>query len=167
MSNLMKPIAESLRLTDYVVELVMDDVKNKDARQRARKSEGPSISWIVGHLCHYRYEMMKAVGEPVESPFAQFIERATDGSDYPDLAELRQSWKETSERVQEVADRVTDDQLTAPAAIGPHDERTVLDRMVFFMWHESYHMGQLGTIRAQLGLTPTAELVTRAAQSMP
>ena len=36
------------------------------------------------------------------------------------------------------------------------------DTLVFFMWHESYHMGQLGTIRKQLGYAATAELATAA-----
>ncbi|HEX9727969.1 MAG TPA: hypothetical protein VGA37_05655 [Gemmatimonadales bacterium] len=40
----------------------------------------------------------------------------------------------------------------------PHGENRVLDTLVFFMWHESYHIGQLGTLRAQFGLTPTATL---------
>ncbi len=43
-----------------------------------------------------------------------------------------------------------------------HGEKQILDTAVFLMWHESYHMGQLGTIRTQFGLTPTATLAVEA-----
>ena len=29
---------------------------------------------------------------------------------------------------------------------------------LFFVWHEAYHMGQVGTVRTKLGLTPSAVL---------
>ncbi len=45
-----------------------------------------------------------------------------------------------------------------------HGEQLVLNTLVFYMWHESYHMGQLGTLRAQFGLTPTATLAIEASQ---
>ena len=42
---------------------------------------------------------------------------------------------------------------------GPHGEQAVLDGLVFFTWHEAYHMGALGAIRKTLGLPGPAELV--------
>lgn len=44
----------------------------------------------------------------------------------------------------------------------PHGEKVLLDTIVFWMWHESYHMGQLGTIRTQLGYPSTSELAVGA-----
>lgn len=61
----------------------------------------------------------------------------------------------------------SDDVLTAPMPGdgAPHGEKRVLDTMVFMMWHESYHIGQIGTLRAQFGLTPTATLAAEGASA--
>jgi uncharacterized damage-inducible protein DinB len=163
-----KPIAESLKFTEFIMNLVTGDLKNEDAVRRIRETEGASISWIVGHLCHYRYLMLNLLGSQAESPFADSFGNAgaSDGSDYPDIAELRRLWNETATEVWTVVASATDEQLTSPlpGSASPHKEKTVLDTLVFFMWHESYHTGQLGTIRAQLGYKPTAQLAVEASQ---
>ena len=165
MASMAKPISESLNLTDFIMKLVIDDITDEDAVSRTRDTEGASMSWIVGHLLHYRHQMMRMLGEDIENPYAeQFGEvGASDGSDYPAVAELRRAWIETAGQVSEVVSSATDEQLKSPLPSGsPHGERTVLDILVFYMWHESYHMGQFGTIRAQLGYKPTAQLAVEA-----
>ena len=55
------------------------------------------------------------------------------------------------------------DRIQRAADGGAHGESNTLAKVVFNMWHESYHMGQLGTIRTELGYRPTAELAVQAA----
>ncbi len=165
--SLAKPIADSLKLTDFIMGLVTNDLDDRTARRQARGAEGASIAWIVGHLCHYRYEIMKLLGHDAPSPFAEAFgkEGATDGADYPSIEELRASWMTVSKKVAHVLASATDEQISAPlpGPGSPHGEKSILDTIVFYMWHESYHMGQLGTLRAQFGLTPTATLAMEAA----
>ncbi len=165
--SLTTPIADSLKLTDFIMSLVTNDLDDATARRQARDGEGASIAWIIGHLCHYRYELMKLLGHDVPSPFARTFgkEGATDGADYPSVEELRASWMTISKKVAQVLGSATDEQLTAPMGepSSPHGEKSILDTIVFYTWHESYHMGQLGTLRAQFGLTPTATLAMEAA----
>ena len=123
MGSMAKPIEDSLRFTDFIMDLVTGDMKNEDAVKRARGDEGASISWVVGHLIHYRYLIMNLLGAEKENPFAEKFGNAgaSDGSDYPDISELRRSWKEASEEAIGVVAAATDEQLTNP--LGGPDSR--------------------------------------------
>jgi uncharacterized damage-inducible protein DinB len=164
--SLATPIAESLKLTDFIMPLVTRDLTDAVARRQARGDDGASIAWVIGHLLHYRYDLMKVLGASQDSPFKEkFTGNATDGADYPTIGELMESWSEVSQQTLAVVKAATDAQIeaTLPSDGGPHAERRVLDTLVFFTWHEAYHMGQLGTLRKQFGLTATSELVMAAA----
>lgn len=167
MQGMIRPLAESLRLSQFVMNLVLPDTKNEDAFRRLRDSEGPSISWVTGHLCHYRYKIMKLLGVDEASPYERFEEGAQDGSDFPDIADLLDHWNRTHEKIEQALESVTDEKLLAklPASGGnPHNEKTILESVVFYVWHEAYHVGQLGTIRAHFGYRSTADLAVAASQ---
>ncbi len=78
--------------TDFLVPLVLGDLSDEDARRRSRDGEGPSITWTVGHLMHYRYHVMSMLGDERGDPSGDtFAQAATDGSDYPTIDELQGS----------------------------------------------------------------------------
>jgi uncharacterized damage-inducible protein DinB len=169
MSQLIRPVTENLRVTDFFMDLVTGDLSNEQAVRRLRAAEGPSISWVVGHLLNGRSELLKLLDPAAENPFAQRFDRlvaATDGADYPDITELRASWREISQRVFDVLGAVGDEQLVSPMAqVGkPHEEQNLLGVIVYVVWHETYHMGQIGTIRTQLGLTPMIDRAIEVSQ---
>ena len=168
MANIATPVVESLKFTDFIMNLVTGDLTDEVATRRARDDAGASIAWVIGHLCHYRYEIMKLLGHDEDSPFAEQFGTAgaTDGAGYPSVEELKSKWTELSAQVRSVVADASDEQIMKPLGGdgSPHGERKVLDTLGFYMWHESYHMGQLGTLRAQFGLTPTATLAVEATQ---
>jgi uncharacterized damage-inducible protein DinB len=162
MSELIRPVAESLRISDFFMELMTGDLANDLAVRRVRDTEGPSISWVVGHLLNGRCELLKLLDPEAENPYAERFDRlvvATDGSDYPDIADLRASWHELSGRVFAALESVTDQELVAPIEeVGaPHAEKNLLGLLVYVVWHETYHMGQIGTMRTRLRLKPTID----------
>ncbi len=61
---------------------------------RSRGGTGPSIAWTIGHLCHYKVKVLELLGQPRENTFAAQFEQApaSDGSDYPPLADLAASF---------------------------------------------------------------------------
>ena len=73
----------------------------------------------------------------------------------------------THEKIEAGLETVTDEKLLAkvPTDGNPHNEKTVLDSMAFLVWHEAYHMGQLGTVRAHYGYPSTADLAVAASQA--
>lgn len=158
------PMIASLKFSDFIVNTVTGDLTDDHARTRARDNEGPSILWILGHLMHYRYLMMGLLGHQEESPYeTQFTAGATDGSNYPPITDMVTNWNTLADKIAPVFESATDEMITAPmGGHGAHGEKKVLDNLAFFVWHEAYHMGQVGTLRTKLGLTPTAVLATQA-----
>jgi hypothetical protein len=47
-----------------------------------------------------------------------------------------------------------------PCPAGPHDEKRILDTVLFLTWHEAYHIGAIGAMRREQGRKAIAELVS-------
>ncbi|MCP5110070.1 MAG: DinB family protein [bacterium] len=168
MNPTMLPLAGGFRFTNNIMQLVLSDVSPEDAVKRTRQGEGASIVWIVGHLMHYRSVVMNLLGANKDSQYEKQFGNtgATDGSDYPSLADIRSQWNELHRELETVLESVTEEMLNRPApAGGPHGEQKLLNSLVFYPWHEAYHMGALGAIRKQLGYPATADLVMGAAKA--
>ena len=167
MKNMIKPILASYRFSNFIMNLVLTDLTNEQARKRARNGEGASISWIVGHLLDYRCQALNLFGVKREREYKETFGDvgANDGANYPDIKELINKWNELNKEVEAGFEDVTDDQITASVKNeqSVHEEKTVLDIISFFMWHESYHMGVLGAIRKELGLKSTSDKAIEAA----
>ena len=154
--------ARSLGTTNMLVPLVLGDLTDELARRRTRNGEGPSIAWEVGHILAFRCQLITLLGTPKESPFrvAFATSSATDGADYPTVAELLQHWKQIEADLQAALEGA--DESTVRRTVeggGPHAGQSVLAAVAFCVFHEAYHMGGLGAIRKALGLPGPAELV--------
>lgn len=154
--------ARSLGTTNMLVPLVLGDLTDELARRRTRNGEGPSIAWEVGHILAFRCQLITLLGTPKESPFrvAFATSSATDGTDYPTVAELLQHWKQIEADLQAALEGA--DESTVRRTVeggGPHAGQPVLAAVAFCVFHEAYHMGGLGAIRKALGLPGPAELV--------
>ena len=55
----------------------------------------------------------------------------------------------------------TDEDWDAPGT-GAHDERSLREQVIFFTWHEGYHLGALGALRKGIGYPGPAEKVREA-----
>ena len=154
-------------MTDYLMPLVLEDLTDDDARKRSRGDEGPSIAWTVGHLLNYRLYVMSLLGEERENPYSERFGSvgATDGRDYPSLTELREQWDTVGEDFRAVLEARTEEELDHVSEGGAHDEKSLRDQVVFFAWHEGYHMGALGSIRKSLGYLGPAEKVMAAREA--
>lgn len=162
----MNNFAAQYQFTDGVVPVALTGVTNELATTRIRDGQGPSISWALGHLLFFRNQAIALLGGTSDDSFARFVNGgATDGSNYPDISELRETWERVGKELSERLADLTDDQLARPSGsgAGPHGEKTLFDELVFLVWHEAYHLGTIGSIRPALGLRPTAELVVEAA----
>ena len=163
----MSPTAQTLMgtfaMTDYLIPMVLEDVTDEDARTRSRGDEGPSITWMVGHLLHYRHHVMGLLGVELENPWQeQFASaEATEGSDYPTVDELRSAWEQVADDFAEVMNSKSEAHFDRPAD-GAHEERSLRDQVVFFAWHEGYHMGALGAQLKRLGYLGPADKVMAA-----
>jgi uncharacterized damage-inducible protein DinB len=106
--------------------------------------------------------MLQLLGRAMANPFAASFEHtaATDGSNYPELAALLASFSRLNGELSAAVSDASAAQLDAPMpGSGPHDEKRVVDTLLFFAWHEAYHLGGIGAIRKDLGRTAISELV--------
>ena len=163
MSRTAETLMGTFGMTDYLIPMVLEDLTDEDARKRARGEEGPSIAWMVGHLLHYRHHVMELLGAERENVWTESFAHAdaTDGSDYPTVVELREAWERVAADFAEVVGSTEEENFDRPAE-GAHDERSLRDQVVFFAWHEGYHMGALGAQLKVLGYLGPAEKVRAA-----
>ena len=164
MDALIQPIIALHQVSNGILATGISDLTEQDARARSRGGDGPSIAWTIGHLCHYKVKVLELLGQPRENAFAAQFEHtpASDGSDYPSLADLAASFS-TLDRDLCTALASSVDRLGAPMpGAGPHDEKRILDTVLFLTWHEAYHIGAIGAIRRELGRKAIAELVRGA-----
>ncbi len=165
MNNMIKPIIANFRFTNNIMNTILPDISSEQANTRLRDTEGATIAWSIGHLIDYRHQVMNMFGSTIERDFEEtFCKKgASDGSDYPDIKALKEKWDSLINGFEEVLNQVTDEQLQAPVnKEAMHDERTLLDVIAFYNWHEAYHMGVVGAIRKKLGLKSTSDLVIEA-----
>jgi uncharacterized damage-inducible protein DinB len=161
MEGLLHPIIALHGMSNRILATGIRDLTDPDARARSRGGRGPSIAWTVGHLCHYKVKVLELLGQPRENPFAAQFEQtpASDGQDYPPLSDLAASFAALDGEL--CAALVSaGDRLEAPMPGGePHDEKRILDTVLFLTWHEAYHIGAIGAIRREQGRQAIAELV--------
>jgi hypothetical protein len=156
-----RPIIALHAVSNDILATSIGDLTDQSAKARSRGGAGPSIAWTMGHLCHYKIKMLGLLGQPRENPFAAQFEHtpATDGSDYPSLSDLAARFSALNDEV--CAALVSSgDRLEAPMpGVAPHDEKKILDTVLFLTWHEAYHIGAIGSIRRDQGRRAIAELV--------
>ena len=153
--------AASLRTTNMLMPLVLGDLTDELARRCTRDGEGPSIAWQVGHILDFRCQLITLLGTPKESPLGVpfATSSATDGADYPTVAELLRHWKQIEADLDAALEDAGEATIRRTVEGGFHVGRPTLDAVAFCVFHEAYHMGALGAIRKTLGLPGPAELV--------
>lgn len=162
MDALLRPLVGLYGLSNGILATSISDLSDQDAKVRSRSGSGPSIAWTIGHLCHYKVVALGLLGHPRENLFAATFEStpASDGADYPPLADLAESFTRLNAELCAALESASA-RLEAPMpGAGPHDEKKVLDTVLFFAWHEAYHIGGIGAIRKGLGRKAISDLVT-------
>ncbi len=163
MDALARPVLAAFENANFVMSLQLGDLKNDDAIRRARDGAGASISWIVGHLLSFRCQALQGCGVERDDPYAEkfsFQAPASDGSDYPDIVRLRQDWIDLHTELTTTLSGLSADQLLAEAPTStPMEDPSVLGVLSFYAWHEAYHVGGIGMLRAEWGFRRTHELV--------
>ncbi|MBC7896239.1 MAG: DinB family protein [Cytophagaceae bacterium] len=93
----MHTLLSIFRTTNHVVVLSLEDLTDELARRRSRGSEGPSVTWTIGHLLDFRHKVLALLGaqrpNPWEASYGDVA--ATDGAEYPTLEAMRAEWNET------------------------------------------------------------------------
>lgn len=132
----------------------LDDIKDKSGLTRIT-GHSNSISFIGTHLVDARHFLGKYIGVDIENPVEEFVagkKSIDDIKHLPTIDELRAAWREVTPPLIDRLDRLTWEDLEDESPHGfPVETPSVYAGIGFLLQHESYHIGQLGLLRKQLG----------------
>jgi uncharacterized damage-inducible protein DinB len=148
-----KSIAFQFGFAPRAVALNIEGVSEEDARKRPTGG-GNSINWVVGHIISSRQGVLTLLGAEPTWPreTTDAYARGTSG-DIPAAAELPLSrlledLSATTPIIVERLEALSGEELAAPSS---NPEQTLGQRLAFLVFHESYHVGQLGLLRRLIG----------------
>jgi hypothetical protein len=143
------------RFNSTMFELLTDGLMGEDWSRRA--GEGSSAHWILGHLCTMRLSLLRTLG--VDEPDREWepLFAVSGGPSpvrgvYPAPRELLSCFRGTARGLAHALDTMSPARAREHWDEGTFDPPvTVEDCVGFFYFDETFHLGQLGLARQQLG----------------
>jgi hypothetical protein len=143
-----------VQFNEGVLRGLCKDVGEEEARRPIAGRS--SFWWVLGHVVEHRAVPLRLLGGDRSSPlplgelFGRDTLPRTDVA-HPTIAELVAEFGRLggllAARARELGDAAEDVEYETPA-------RTRLPVGAFFLFHEDYHLGQLGLMRVHLGCAP-------------
>ena len=163
----MDSLLAMFRTTTKILNISLAGLSDDTSRVRTRMSEGPSITWTVGHLLDARVKILALLGDVHTNPWTESFgdTPATDGQGYPTLTIMLAEWTQLHDALELAATKSADAIDRPLAAGGAHGESKLRDQLAFLAWHEGYHVGVIGAARKAAGLPGPAELVRAASRA--
>ena len=115
---------------------------------------GNPIGWVLGHLTETRAGILRELGVPFDPGWGGVFKRGSmrqNRSLYPSRQDIETQWQATHHAMRDGFALLTAERLVQPATREVPGVRTYADQLGFYAAHESYHVGQIGFIRKQLG----------------
>lgn len=134
----------------------LDGVSHEESVVRPA-SGANDTNWVVGHMIAVRNRVLPAVGEsPVwdEARIAPYVTTSTDDvSGRMPFDELRAALAASHERLTAAIARLDDAAFAQKSTFSPgnNPEETVQSLLTSIVVHESYHAGQIGVLRREMG----------------
>ncbi len=146
-------LAYQLEWTGRTIGVNIEGITHEDSLVRP-DGGGNCINWVLGHIVASRNGMLAMLGQPPYWSDEQVAlyrrgssgELPTDG--LKPLPALIEDLDASAARVRAALDAVDD---AALAATAPSGDRTIGQRLAFLVFHESYHVGQIGVLRRLVG----------------
>jgi uncharacterized damage-inducible protein DinB len=153
------PLYDIYKLNSRLYLNCLDGMDDDRARWRPTDQTN-SAAYLALHLVDTRYYLATHVSMTLTNPFAAILKEARGIGDLkvlPKLDDVRAAWKHVTGETRVRLGQMTDADLdrVASAKLPTDDERTI-GMLSFLMQHESYHIGQLGLLRKQMGLAAMA-----------
>ena len=155
MSELALPATTLFRFNSELLSLALSDLDDEAAGRRWKSGRGSSIAYLTGHLMSSRCGLLKTLGAARDNPYKGLFGEGVgskEGAEYPSVGRLREEWIELAGRLHAALDRLTDvEALAGGDGSFPIPDNTLRGNLTFIAWHESYHIGQIGMMRTEMG----------------
>lgn len=164
MRPLVVPTGAILELNGALFLNALEGLDDATAAQPLGKSRR-RVDHVAAHLLDARGFLGTLIDVDVQHGLATVLSEAMSFEALGDRARLsavRAAWVELSPAIAARLERLEPAGLDAPASHRfPIGDRTLLGAITFLLHHESYHIGQLGLLRRELGFPavryPTVE----------
>ncbi len=111
--------------------------------------------WMAGHLAQSRARLARLLGVEHAVPWPSLFTRgapAPAAEEYPALEEIRGAWEAAGKALRSRLGGMSDGELQGPLQVKiPSTDGTLRGAIVFALFHEGYHVGQMGYVRRTLG----------------
>ena len=148
------PLHAILELNTDLLLNCLDDLSDEEAR-RQLAGGGNTVAFLAAHLTDTRHFLAQRLGRPLANPLSRYLAEASSIDDiveWPSLADQRKWWVDVSRHVCTVVAARTGEGLRRQNVHRfPMEDSTELGLIAFLVQHDSYHIGQLGYLRRQLG----------------
>jgi uncharacterized damage-inducible protein DinB len=147
-------IRERYRFVNIAFKMNMKGISDADS---LLAPSGNSINWIVGHLLATRNSICKLLNcDPIMTPEqCEPYSRGSDAGntdDFIPLKDLMKLFKQSQQTILDQIAELTDEQLTTPIPTDNENKPdTLANQLLFFNFHEAYHVGQIGMMRRLIG----------------
>ncbi len=125
-----------------------EELTNEKSFERPGKNSN-HINWLLGHILTCRYMLANICGVEDQDPYNKmYFPKLEEANDYKTIEEIKSHWEGISNKLVNVISELTDEELhTEIPNMG-----TRYDLINFFIYHEAYHLGQIGYARKLAGL---------------
>lgn len=159
-----QPINEILGVNDFMYRLAFTDLDDALAQKQIMPGTN-CLSWLLGHIGVNRAYISTLCGQEITSPWGESFDKSIGslgGWKFPSLSEMKGFWEATAPAVMTNLAALNETALLAPSPVKfPTKEPSVLAGISFMAMHESYHVGQLSSLRKHLGLESLYELAVK------
>ena len=157
-------IAHVLGLMDVVDNLYAKALHGLDPTELTRtpsELSNPMI-WMAGHLAQSRVRLARLLGVDQAVPWPSLFQRGApppESGSYPALAEIRRAWDDAGKALRARLAAMSEAELFGDLEVKiPSTDGTLRGAIVFALFHEGYHVGQMGYVRRALGKDRIAQL---------
>lgn len=151
------PLAMLYQLNTDLLLNCLEGLSDREAQTRL-EAGGNSITFLAAHLTDTRHFLVARLEHPLSNPLARYladVRSIDDIAEWPSVDELRTEWLRISAHLQHVLSELTGEELAEPNVHRfPVEDTSRLGMIAFLVQHDSYHLGQVGFLRRQLGRPP-------------
>ncbi len=156
--DLAQTLAVQFNYTSWVFNKTLESVTHEESLTQPVPA-GNCLNWVAGHITGSRMGILELLGrESVwEREWRDRYKRGSDavtGNDgVVDFADIVHAFNTAQDLVISGLPELTQERLDEPAPFSPANDpnETIGSLLAGLAFHESYHCGQLGTLRRLLG----------------
>jgi uncharacterized damage-inducible protein DinB len=149
-----KLLASQLEYTSFTLRKNLDGITQADSLTQP-EVHGNCINWVVGHILYHRNIMhrLSGIAPAWEDETAERYKRGSDpmtsSEEAHDVTTMLQLYEASHSALTSRLEELTEEELAQEAG-----DDVLAMQLAGLIFHESYHMGQIGIIRRVIGKEP-------------